>query len=88
MSYPLFFLLTFSLAFVLTSVATRLLLPILARHHMGQKILEIGPAWHKSKEGTPTMGGLGFILATPPATTAGPRRVARDRPQPPTPQGQ
>ena len=26
-------------------------------------ILEIGPEWHKKKEGTPTMGGLGFILS-------------------------
>ncbi|MBR5315060.1 MAG: phospho-N-acetylmuramoyl-pentapeptide-transferase, partial [Clostridia bacterium] len=31
---------------------------------MEQKILEIGPRWHKSKEGTPTMGGVGFILAS------------------------
>ena len=64
MSYPLFFLLTFSLAFVLTAVGTRILLPILRRRHVGQRILEIGPAWHKAKEGTPTMGGLGFIAAT------------------------
>lgn len=28
---------------------------------MGQTILEIGPRWHKNKEGTPTMGGLFFI---------------------------
>ena len=28
---------------------------------MGQKILEIGPRWHKSKDGTPTMGGLSFL---------------------------
>lgn len=31
---------------------------------MGQKILEIGPRWHKNKEGTPTMGGLAFIAAS------------------------
>ncbi len=64
MSYVLFFLLTFSLTFVLTVTATRVLLPVLRRHHVGQRILEIGPAWHKTKEGTPTMGGLAFILAT------------------------
>jgi len=29
---------------------------------MGVKILEIGPRWHKSKEGTPTMGGFSFII--------------------------
>lgn len=31
---------------------------------MGQKILDIGPRWHKGKEGTPTMGGIGFIIAS------------------------
>jgi phospho-N-acetylmuramoyl-pentapeptide-transferase len=31
---------------------------------MEQKILEIGPRWHKSKDGTPTMGGIGFILVS------------------------
>ena len=49
--------------FLLTVVAERILIPILRTHKMGQKILEIGPRWHKSKEGTPTMGGIGFILA-------------------------
>ena len=29
---------------------------------MGQKILDIGPRWHISKEGTPTMGGLSFLF--------------------------
>ena len=33
------------------------------RIKMGQTILEIGPRWHKSKEGTPTMGGIFFIGA-------------------------
>ena len=28
----------------------------------GQSILEIGPNWHKNKQGTPTMGGIMFIL--------------------------
>ena len=49
--------------FLLTVVAERLLIPVLRSHKMGQKILDIGPRWHKSKEGTPTMGGIGFILA-------------------------
>lgn len=29
---------------------------------LGQKILEIGPRWHKNKEGTPTMGGVCFLV--------------------------
>ena len=48
--------------FLLTVLAERLLIPILRSHKAGQKILEIGPRWHKYKEGTPTMGGIGFIL--------------------------
>ncbi len=49
--------------FALTVAAERVLIPILRSHKLGQKILDIGPRWHKSKEGTPIMGGLGFILA-------------------------
>ncbi|MBR6745164.1 MAG: phospho-N-acetylmuramoyl-pentapeptide-transferase, partial [Clostridia bacterium] len=30
---------------------------------MNQPIYEIGPRWHKSKAGTPTMGGIFFITA-------------------------
>ena len=49
--------------FALTALAERILIPILRSHKVGQKILDIGPRWHKSKEGTPIMGGIGFILA-------------------------
>ncbi len=48
--------------FLLTVVCERILIPILRSHKLGQRILEIGPRWHKSKEGTPIMGGIGFIL--------------------------
>ena len=41
--------------FVLTVIILRFLIPKLKSIKMGQKILEIGPRWHKSKEGTPTM---------------------------------
>ena len=40
-----------------------LLVPWLVSIKAGQPIKEIGPKWHKSKEGTPTMGGLMFIAA-------------------------
>ena len=39
------------------------LIPALRALKAGQSIREIGPKWHKDKEGTPTMGGLGFIAA-------------------------
>ncbi|MBE6562475.1 MAG: phospho-N-acetylmuramoyl-pentapeptide-transferase [Ruminococcaceae bacterium] len=49
--------------FVLTVLILKKLIPVLKSKKMGQPILEIGPRWHKSKEGTPTMGGLSFIIA-------------------------
>ena len=58
------FLLAFFISLVLTVTFTRILLPFLRRYHIGQQILEIGPAWHRQKEGTPTMGGLAFVAAT------------------------
>ncbi len=50
------------LAFIITAVSLRFLIPALKSRKMGQKILDIGPRWHKSKEGTPTMGGLSFLI--------------------------
>ena len=47
----------------MTSCSLKWLIPVLKSKKMGQKILEIGPRWHKGKEGTPTMGGLSFIFA-------------------------
>ena len=52
------------LTFALTAAISHKLIPVLKSKKMGQKILEIGPRWHKSKEGTPTMGGIAFIAAT------------------------
>lgn len=57
------FIITLVGVFALTVVAARIIIPILKSHKMGQVILDIGPRWHKSKEGTPTMGGICFILA-------------------------
>ncbi|MBO5938602.1 MAG: phospho-N-acetylmuramoyl-pentapeptide-transferase [Clostridia bacterium] len=51
------------ICFVLTAILGRLIIPILRAKKVGQHILEIGPRWHHSKEGTPTMGGICFILA-------------------------
>ena len=50
-------------AFLLTVLFLRGLIPKLKSLKVGQKILEIGPRWHKNKEGTPTMGGIAFIGA-------------------------
>ena len=47
----------------LTSVVTApVIIPWLHKLKFGQQILEDGPVWHKNKQGTPTMGGIIFIL--------------------------
>ena len=51
----------FVLSFSFTVCYARVLVPALRRRRAAQPILEIGPAWHLSKAGTPTMGGLAFI---------------------------
>ncbi len=50
-------------AFVISVVVGWFLIPALRALRAGQSIKEIGPNWHKSKEGTPTMGGIMFIAA-------------------------
>ena len=49
-------------SFVVTAVVGKFLIPALVRLKAGQSIKEIGPKWHMSKQGTPTMGGLMFII--------------------------
>ena len=39
------------------------LIPVLRALKAGQSIKEIGPSWHMSKQGTPTMGGFMFMAA-------------------------
>ena len=58
------FSLTAVITFIITVLTSRRLIPFLRSKKMGQHILEIGPRWHKSKEGTPTMGGVAFIAAS------------------------
>ena len=64
MDQILFYSIVFAIAFGATVLILRKLIPFLKSKKMGQHILEIGPRWHKSKEGTPTMGGLSFIIAS------------------------
>lgn len=59
------------LAFGITAIMGLWLVPLLRRIKYGQTILEIGPKWHKSKQGTPTMGGLMFIAGVSIAVLAG-----------------
>ncbi len=50
-------------AFAVALLIGRPAISTLTRMKVGQKILEDGPTWHKSKQNTPTMGGLIFIMA-------------------------
>ncbi len=65
-----YYLITLALTFALTVIILKKLIPYLKSKKMGQKILDIGPRWHKSKEGTPTMGGISFIVASVAVTAA------------------
>ena len=50
-------------AFLVSAAVGRFLVPVLRALKAGQSIKEIGPNWHMSKQGTPTMGGSMFMVA-------------------------
>ncbi len=52
------------ISFVVAFLLGFVLIPWLRKLKFGQTILDIGPVWHKSKQGTPVMGGLMFIIST------------------------
>lgn len=60
-------IITAIVAFGITALSGYFVIPYLRKLKFGQTILEVGPNWHKSKQGTPTMGGImmigGFVLS-------------------------
>lgn len=56
-------ILAFVIAFIVASGVGVFLVPYLRRMKAGQSIKTDGPTWHMSKNGTPTMGGVMFIVA-------------------------
>ena len=58
-------------AFAIAAVTGIFLIPLLKKIHFGQTIYEKGPAWHKSKQGTPIMGGFMFIIGSAVAIAVG-----------------
>ena len=50
------------LSFAVSAITGKFLVPKLRALKAGQSIREDGPTWHAGKAGTPTMGGLMFIL--------------------------
>lgn len=57
-----YYVAVFALTFLLTVVIERVLIPRLIGR-AEQPIYEDGPKWHKGKSGTPTMGGVAFLIA-------------------------
>jgi len=47
-----------------TALLGYVMIPWLHKVRFGQIILDIGPSWHKHKQGTPTMGGIMFIAGS------------------------
>ncbi|ETP68672.1 phospho-N-acetylmuramoyl-pentapeptide-transferase [Planococcus glaciei] len=56
-------LIGFGAAFLLTVILMPLFIPLLRRMKFGQSIREEGPESHMKKTGTPTMGGLVYLIA-------------------------
>ena len=50
------------IAAIITGILGKFMIPFLHKLKFGQTIREEGPTWHASKQGTPTMGGLMFLI--------------------------
>ncbi len=58
-------------AFAVTAVMGIPFIPYLRKLKFGQTILDDGPSWHKSKQGTPTMGGIMIVAGVIAALVIG-----------------
>ena len=56
-------IITAVLSFGITAILGFKVIPFLHKLKFGQTILDIGPSWHKNKQGTPTMGGIMIMIA-------------------------
>lgn len=61
-NYFPFYALAFLATLLLTVILEKRLIPALTRSAK-QPIYEEGPSWHMKKSGTPTMGGIAFLIA-------------------------
>ena len=57
------FIIATGASFLMTVLLGRSIIPYLKNKKMEQIIREEGPSWHQCKAGTPTMGGICFIMA-------------------------
>jgi len=60
-----------AVAFIISLFGTPLAIRVFTALKAGQPIRAVGPASHQGKKGTPTMGGVAFIVATVLAYVAG-----------------
>ncbi len=60
--FPLYAIITL-LTFTLTALIGRIFIPFLKKVKAEQPIYSEGPQWHLSKSGTPTMGGVTFLIS-------------------------
>ena len=61
LTQPLALIAAAFVAFLTAALLGKKVIPLLHKLKFGQTILDIGPSWHKNKQGTPTMGGVLFI---------------------------
>ncbi len=60
------------LSFAIAALGGKLLIPWLHKLKFGQPIkVDFGPKWHADKQGTPTMGGILFIVGSAIGTAVG-----------------
>ena len=77
-----------AVAFIISLFGTPIAIRVFTALKVGQPIRTLGPASHQGKKGTPTMGGVAFIVATVIAYVAGhialttlpERQIAQERP--------
>lgn len=77
-----------AVAFIISLFGTPIAIRVFTALKAGQPIRTIGPATHMGKKGTPTMGGVAFIVATVFAYVAGhialttlpERQIAQEKP--------
>lgn len=59
------------IAFAVSAITGKFFIPFMKKVSFEQTIRESGPTWHKSKQGTPIMGGAMFILGSLVAIVVG-----------------
>lgn len=54
----------FAISFLIVIALMPFIIRYFKKKQLGQVTREVGPSWHNEKSGTPTMGGVAFIIST------------------------